>query len=147
MPKEELPRLMPITREGINLIKRWSPNGVCEIGSGDGQWLRALNNEGVSALGYDIVFDSQNVRRGDHIEASRHKERTLLIIWPPDGDEVQKWIASWRGDTIILGIKKARVSFGTCLDCFHTQEEMIIKGGRKGATSLSVNTRIFPCSH
>lgn len=140
-------RLTPITSDGVNLIKRWSSNGVCEIGAGDGGFLRALKQVGVGVIGYDIAFKSELVICGDHLDAAKHSDMSLLIIWPPDGDIVQDWIRAWRGNTIILGTHRSRILFGTCLDHFQTQEAMIIPGGRKGPTRLSVNIRIQSCSH
>ena len=132
------PPLMPATRCAISLIKRWSPNGVCEIGAGDGFWLTALRHADVKSVGYDIFPRSAHVMLGDHGVASEHKEMSLLIIWPPDGSLVRNWIKSWRGDTIILGMKTLRVSLGDCLDNFSVKDSITICGGRKGPTTLSV---------
>lgn len=130
--------LLPITSEGIAFIQKWSPNGVCEIGARDGAWVEALNKAGVEAIGYDTLPGSQSVRLGDHINASVHNDKTLLIIWPPDGAVVQEWITSWRGDTIIIGINKARVELGDSLSEYDHKESIRVFGGRKGCTTLSI---------
>lgn len=140
--------LMPVTSEALNLIKNWSPNGVCEIGAMKGVWVDALRQNGVETIGYDVSPNKgDNVVLGDHSLAAAfsHSKMTLLVIWPPDGPAVQEWISAWRGDVVILGIKQSRVELGTCLDGFSVAEQITVPGGRKGVTNLSVNVRTGKC--
>lgn len=130
-------RLMPITPAAIDLIKRRSPKGVCEVGAGEGLWVGALREEGVKAIGYDVSPRGASVLLGDHVAASAHADMSLLIVWPPDGCAVQDWISAWRGETIILCANRYRVSLGDCLSQYLI-EEAATAVGRKGPTSLTV---------
>lgn len=112
----------PDTVEALSKYK------IIECGAGKGTWLRILRDEGIDAIGVD-PDPGEGVSIGDHRYLWCYADRTLLlIVWPPDGTDVSKWIEMWGGDTVaICG----------CLQRFKCPEiaveyHEILAAGRKG---------------
>ncbi len=91
------------TPEAIDLVAQVADNGVIEIGAGTGYWARALSDEGIDVIAYDIhpPPSSENawfggchpwfaVRRGDEREVASSPDRALLLVWPTRADT---WVA------------------------------------------------------
>lgn len=126
-----------ISKEIIEFIRPWAISGICEVGAGDGVWVIALRAAGIPTVGYDKNLTNDVVLLGDHVTASENHSNTLLIVWPPDGMEMQNWIKAWRGSTVILCADESRIHIGNSLDDF--VKEKIFQGaiaGRKGNSTL-----------
>ena len=98
--------------EALETIRRYSPNGVAEIGAGGGYWAMLLRERGLDVAAYDPEPSGggewfqgtpwTEVLRGDHTAVIGHPDRTLLMVWP-------MYVAPWTheavelfdGDTII----------------------------------------------
>lgn len=83
------------TEPALDAITRCSPGGVVEIGAGTGYWAHLLHQRGVDIVAYDRdpppsprnrwfagTEPWHAVQRGDHDDAARHPDRTLLLVWP-----------------------------------------------------------------
>lgn len=98
----------------LDMIRRYSPNGVVEVGAGGGYWAMLLRERGVDVVAYDPDpagtdedpwHDGRawsEVLPGDHAAAADHPERTLFLCWPSYN---QGWgaqaIEAYGGDTVI----------------------------------------------
>lgn len=74
---------------------------VVECGAGDGAWLRAMRERGIDCIGFDIDPRGDGVGFGSHLEAAKHPERALLMVWPPTYG-AQEWIDAYRGQHVLL---------------------------------------------
>ena len=57
---------------------------------------------GMDAIGIDPNPKSPNVSTGSHEDLWRYQTRLLLIVWPPDGTSLQKWVDVWQGDWLAI---------------------------------------------
>lgn len=129
--------LCPPFFEAIEMIKA-KASQVVEIGSGDGAWLRALWTAGVEAVGFDINPRGPGVAYGDHTDAAKY-DRPMLAVWPPDGDEIQKWIAARRWPVVFLCAAFGRINPGATLSPYSEEHERVqFIGGRKGTSEFRV---------
>ena len=78
---------------------------VIEIGAGDGSWLAAMLGAGIDAIGIDLLPRGSGVIQADHTAADLFEDRDLiLIVWPPDGTVIAKWVPDdWRGGVMVVG--------------------------------------------
>lgn len=107
-------------RAALEAIAHNAPNGVVELGAGNGYWAYLLRNYGVDVEAYDAypVTGSSNpywknwptqdcrtwtaVIHGDEsVLARSDASRSLLLVWPPLGDDAgTKMLMAYRGDTV-----------------------------------------------
>jgi hypothetical protein len=87
------------TAEALDVIAACSPRGVVELGAGTGYWARLLHDRGVDVVAYDLdpppaaanrwfagTEPWHPIEHGDEQAASRHADRTLLLVWPTRGE-------------------------------------------------------------
>lgn len=107
--------------EALETIKRYSPNGVVEIGAGNGYWAHLLGQIGVDvrAIDKNLIPLGRNpywragrppeqmklwapMTAGDASDVARvEPERTLLMVWPPMGDSLgEEALRNFKGDTV-----------------------------------------------
>lgn len=97
----------------VEVIARYSPGGVVEIGAGGGYWARLLRARGVDVVAYDPEppgeasdwhsgYAWSDVEHGDHRVVAKHPDRTLLLVWPSYS---QGWtdavVELYAGDTVV----------------------------------------------
>ena len=92
-------------KEALVTIKKYSPNGVCEIGAGLGLWAKMLRDEGVDVWAYDVFARGENngyvtggfntskeddapppfctVDEGGVEKIKDHPRQSLFLCWPP----------------------------------------------------------------
>ena len=103
------------TDAALELLARYAP--LVECGAGMGYWLALLRARGVDAVGYDRASPGAKnayhrgrsrpwtkVGRASSVEAvRRHRERTLLLCWPPYDDDAASYgaLRAYRGDAMI----------------------------------------------
>lgn len=94
-------------------ILKYSP--LMEIGAGTGYWAALLRKRGADIVAYDallaesgrngFVFKGDSwteVLSGTESVTMYHPDRTLLLCWPPDKDEMAfQALANYRGKTLI----------------------------------------------
>jgi hypothetical protein len=97
-------------------IRRHAPQGVVEIGAGDGRWGERIQRAGIPWVGYDIAPRGPLVAWGDHLTAARHSALTMLAVWPPDGWLIQQWIKAYQGDTMMICADHMRLHYADTLD-------------------------------
>lgn len=108
---------------------------VVEIGAGDGSWVRALRQSGVSVQGWDIEPRGADVRKGDHLAAADGCS-AILAVWPPDGSALTEWVqaAAWKA-LVIVG---SWARFEVCLDGYATTHILTLPPGSKGGSEMRV---------
>jgi hypothetical protein len=104
------------TPPALELLARHGP--IVECGAGTGYWTALLRARGVDALAYDVeppgggdnAFHRAaratwtDVGRASAVEAvRRHRERTLLLCWPPLDDDAASYDAllAYRGEVFL----------------------------------------------
>jgi hypothetical protein len=103
------------TEAALDVLARHEP--LVECGAGMGYWLALLRARGVDAVGYDRSSPGAKnayhrrrrgpwtkVGRASSVEAARrHRERTLLLCWPPYDDDTASYgaLRAYRGDVVI----------------------------------------------
>lgn len=103
------------TDEALALLARHAP--LVECGAGMGYWLALLSARGVDVIGYDRAAPGARnayhrggrrpwsvIRKGTSTEAARrHRDRTLLLCWPPYDDDAGSYdvLRAYRGDTVV----------------------------------------------
>ena len=103
--------------EALELLARHGP--LVECGAGMGYWSALLQARGVDAIAYDLrppggkqrnAFHRHarkpwtRIERGSSVSAARrHRERALLLCWPPYDDDAASYKAlrAYRGETVI----------------------------------------------
>jgi len=92
---------------------------LVECGAGMGYWSALLRARGVDVLAYDAAPPGRSSKNGYHraarepwtkihrqssiVAARRHRERTLVLCWPPYDDDAASYavLRAYRGDTLI----------------------------------------------
>jgi hypothetical protein len=104
------------TEPALAVLARYAP--LVECGAGMGYWAALLRARGVDALAYDLAppGKARNAwhRRGrrpwTEVQAAsaasaarRHRERTLLLCWPPYDDDAASYgaLRAYRGDVLV----------------------------------------------
>jgi hypothetical protein len=103
------------TEAALDVLARYAP--LVECGAGMGYWLALLRARGVDALGYDRAAPGASnayhrrkrqpwsvIRKATSTEAARrHRERSLLLCWPPYDDDAASYAAlrAYRGGVVI----------------------------------------------
>jgi hypothetical protein len=103
------------TDAALDVLARHAP--LVECGAGMGYWLALLRALGVDAIGYDRSRPGKGnayhrrarspwtgIARLKSIEAARrHPERSLVLCWPPYGDDIASYrvLRAYRGSTVI----------------------------------------------
>jgi hypothetical protein len=117
------------TQRALDMIRKFSPNGVVEIGAGTGCWASFLREMGVDVVAYDrsLVERGKNrwhkwgdrkswtkVLRGFSTAAAQHPERTLMLSWPPHGHSLSdRALTHFKGDRLVYIGQKAGGMTGT----------------------------------
>jgi len=97
-----------INPEAIAAIKELNM-GVVEMGAGAGHWAKALKDAGVDVVAFDSdeslpIPDEQkkfNVKRGDPSVLSKHKNRALLLVYPPPGSMAEASVKAHSGAVVV----------------------------------------------
>jgi len=103
------------TEAALDVLARHAP--LVECGAGMGYWLALLRARGVDAVGYDRAAPGarnayhrptrrtwSELRKASSIEAARrHRDRALLLCWPPYDDDAASYgaLRAYRGGTVI----------------------------------------------
>jgi hypothetical protein len=103
------------TDAALELLAKYAP--LVECGAGMGYWLALLRTRGVDAVGYDARRPGRSnayhrgvrrpwtqIERRTSVAAARsHRERSLLLCWPPYDDDAASYDAlrAYRGDVVI----------------------------------------------
>jgi hypothetical protein len=88
---------------------------VVEVGAGTGYWAALLRGRGADVVATDPAAGGANayhaagplwtdVEPVDGVTAvSRHRDRTLLLCWPPPDDDAASWsvLRAYRGDVLL----------------------------------------------
>lgn len=111
------------------VAKHTASTGIVEIGAGTGYWAWMLTQLGVDVIAYDrfppktahnFFHNTSNagdytptgdergeqyfkVRRGTHLMAAKHPDRTLFLSWPPGGSPMAaRALARYAGDKVVF---------------------------------------------
>ena len=102
------------TDAALGLLSKYAP--LVECGAGMGYWVALLRARGVDALGYDLKRPGPKnayhrtrqpwtaIQRQSSVKAAqRHRNRTLVLCWPPYDDDAASYQAlrAYRGDVVI----------------------------------------------
>lgn len=92
------------TEAALEVLAQYAP--LIECGAGMGYWLALLRTRGVDAIGYDRVVRRPwtGIQRASSVEAARrHRDRTLVLCWPPYDDDAASYAAlrAYRGEVVI----------------------------------------------
>jgi hypothetical protein len=105
------------TEPALAVLARHAP--LVECGAGMGYWAALLRARGVDALAYDLAPPGRGARNAYHrrgrqpwteVQAApaaaavrRHRERTLLLCWPPYDDDAASYgaLRAYRGDVLV----------------------------------------------
>jgi hypothetical protein len=80
---------------------------LVECGAGNGYWASLLRGRGVDIVACDLAPSKSAwtaVERADSVAAARrHRDRTLVLCWPPYDDDAASYAAlrAYRGDVVI----------------------------------------------
>ena len=99
----------------LGLLSKYAP--LVECGAGMGYWLALLRARGVDAIGYDLGRPGRKnayhrgarrpwteIQHQSSVKAARrHRDRTLVLCWPPYDDDAASYQAlrAYRGDVVI----------------------------------------------
>ncbi|CAM9759726.1 unnamed protein product [Ectocarpus sp. 6 AP-2014] len=102
------------TPESIRLVSALSP--LVEIGAGRGHWQRGLSEAGATVISFDKWATTPSsgdergttagmpqigrVLPGDEHALRLHRDKTLLLVYPPPGDMALRCLQEYRGDTL-----------------------------------------------
>lgn len=114
---------------------------IVEIGAGDGTWARALRGLGHVVHAFDWSPRGAGVEQGDHLAAAEHNG-ALLIVWPPDGTDVDEWIKlkPWPAIIVVGHLPRFHMS-NAALSHYRPSTDIILPAGAKGASRLRVFIR------
>lgn len=105
----------------LELIAAHSPDGVLELGAGNGYWAMLLRDRGLSVRALDPRPTGRRaswsrVDRGDHRDAARYPRRTLLLVWPTQDDAwADDALRRYRGETVIYaGLRRTGTKDQRC---------------------------------
>jgi hypothetical protein len=103
------------TDAALELLAKYAP--LVECGAGMGYWLALLRARGVDAIGYDVSRPGRSnafhkrarrpwspIQPGSSVTAARqHRERSLVLCWPPYADDAASYAAlrAYRGGVVI----------------------------------------------
>lgn len=127
------------TPEVLDILGSY-PQGICEIGAGDGRWQAAMRAAGIDCVGYDIHPRSKLVLEGSHeVAAFIHSNAVMLAVWPPGGRIIQDWIELWPGPRVaLMHGGPARCDLGDALAGWTCEYRLDQPPGRKGANCFEV---------
>jgi hypothetical protein len=92
--------------DAIKALKAHSPNGLVDFGAGSGYWAKLLHEAGVEVEAIDNWTDKKPdlwfpVTQGSYELLPQHKDKTLLLCWPPRAAEMAvRAVQLWGGDTL-----------------------------------------------
>lgn len=111
------------------VAKHTADTGIVEIGAGTGYWAWMLSQLGVDVIAYDrypprtrhnFFHNTANlghdelpsgeergeqyfsVRRGTHLMAAKHPDRTLFLCWPPMSKMAEHALERYTGDRVVF---------------------------------------------
>ena len=103
--------------QALDVLAKYAP--LVECGAGMGYWTALLRARGVDAIGYDLAPPGAGkknryhkrsrkpwtqIRRATAVAAARkHRQRALVLCWPPFDDDAASYAAlrAYRGDVVI----------------------------------------------
>ncbi|CAM9215590.1 unnamed protein product, partial [Discosporangium mesarthrocarpum] len=112
------------TPEAIRVLAGLSP--IVEIGGGRGHWQKALTLAGISVVSFDNGVSPHPMRGlppvgqvlvGDETVLERYPEKTLLLVYPPEGDMALRCTHEFRGDCLVY-VGEARGGVNACDEFF-----------------------------
>eukprot|EP00752_Nemacystus_decipiens_P016351 g14623.t1 len=102
------------TPEAIQAVSALSP--LIEIGAGRGHWQRALSEAGATVVAFDKwatkpgggvgggltagIPQVGKVLPGDEHAIRLHRDKTLLLVYPPPGDTAVRCLREYTGDAL-----------------------------------------------
>lgn len=99
---------------------------VIECGAGSGLWLSILRAQEIDAIGIDPK-PGPGVLRGDHRDLAQYRDRLLLIVWPPDGTDLNEWVDVWGGTHLAVCGQPGRF----IVPEMQVETRIVIDGGAK----------------
>lgn len=97
------------TPKAIETIKELSP--LVEINAGTGHWQRALSSAGVTVVAFDRWAANKDVPPsmspvgdvlpGDERSIRQHRDKTLLLVYPPPGETASRCLREYQGDVFV----------------------------------------------
>lgn len=97
------------TPEAIRTVAALSP--LVEIGASRGHWQRALSTAGATVVSFDKWVGGANlpahmapvgkVFPGDERAIRLHRDKTLLLVYPPPGDMALRCVGEYQGDVLV----------------------------------------------
>lgn len=97
-------------QQALDLLVSCSP--LVELGAGTGYWAALIAAAGGDIVAYDIAPPDEErnpycaelcyfeVRRGDAQILESHRQRTLLLCWPPLGPMAAEALQHYRGEQV-----------------------------------------------
>ncbi|CAM9150636.1 unnamed protein product [Choristocarpus tenellus] len=116
------------TPEAIRLIASFSP--IVEIGGGRGHWQKALREAGASVISFDSGTSPRplaalppvgEVYAGDELMLRAHCGKTLLLVYPPEGDMALRCVHEYEGDLVVY-VGEGRGGVNACTEFFDLME-------------------------
>lgn len=95
------------SEDALEAIARWAPDGIVELGAGNGYWAHLLSERGVSIVAVEPKLRGRrkiwhSMVKGDHRSLARYPNRTLFICWPTQGDSwAERALRTYRGTAFI----------------------------------------------
>ena len=122
------------SNNALQKIAAYSP--IVEIGAGNGYWASLLSKMGVDIVAYDNWRNPDrkqwfDVQLADENVVKEHRDRTLLLCWPPhDNEMAANTLRQYEGRTVIYvgedqGGCTATDSFFNFLYEHFTEEESV----------------------
>lgn len=97
------------TPQAIQTVAALSP--LVEIGASRGHWQRALSSAGATIVSFDKWVGGANlpahmapvgkVLPGDERAIRLHRDKTLLLVYPPPGDMALLCLREYQGDVFV----------------------------------------------
>ena len=116
----------------IEVVQRLQQHAVIECAAGSGLWMRILRECGVDVIGIDKNPRGTDVIQADHTSLRQYRDRLLLVVWPPDGTDLQEWVDSWGGEWLAVCGCDARFIMPEMDVTYRTR----LSGTKKGRSSF-----------
>lgn len=115
------------TPEALQIVASFSP--LIELEAGRGHWQRALSSAGATVVSFDKWAPSSRdsvppdmvpvgkVLPGDERSIRTHRDKTLLLVYPPPGDAALRCLDEYRGDVLVY-VGEGRGGANSCDEFF-----------------------------
>ena len=137
-----------ISKEAIDVIRRLNM-GVVEIGAGAGHWAKVLKDNKINVIAYDSMESlplpkekqAFPVEKGEPNVLAKHKDRALLLVYPPPGVMAEECLQNYKGPVVIycgegVGGANASVRFFQELETHFDCEAVVTEFERFGTKSF-----------